>query len=138
MDHRFTIKCNTACSFNSTTWSNPSDIRLKEDIKDETIGLSFINELRPVTFQWKKAKDVPSELTAYSDSDERVGKGAYDHGFIALEVKSTIDKYGFKEGFDMWSEDADGRQRVGKTALIPMLVKAVQELSAEIEELKKK
>jgi len=126
----------TACTFNSTTWSNPSDSRLKEDIKDETIGLSFIKELRPVTFQWKKEKDVPSELTAYSDSEERVGKGVYDHGFIAQEVKSTIDKYNFKEGFDMWSEDADGRQRVGQTALIPMLVKAIQELSAEIDKLK--
>jgi hypothetical protein len=37
----------------------------------------------------------------------------------------------------MWSEDdADGRQRIGEGALVPLLVKAVQELSAEIDKLK--
>ena len=37
----------------------------------------------------------------------------------------------------MWSEDpVDGRQRVGETAVIPILIKAIQELSAEVEKLK--
>ena len=37
----------------------------------------------------------------------------------------------------MWdNDDPTGQQRVGKTAVIPMLVKAIQELSAEIEKLK--
>ena len=37
----------------------------------------------------------------------------------------------------MWSEDeSDGKQRVGETAIIPILVKAIQELSAEITKLK--
>ena len=48
-----------------------------------------------------------------------------------------IDKYEFKEGFDLWQEDeADGRQRIGEGALIPILVKAIQELAAEIKTLK--
>ena len=34
-----------------TTWTAPSDIRLKEDIQDEAVGLDFIKDLRPVTFQ---------------------------------------------------------------------------------------
>ena len=39
----------------------------------------------------------------------------------------------------MWREDAkDGRQRVGETALIPILVKAIQELSAKITALEGK
>ena len=39
----------------------------------------------------------------------------------------------------MWTEDdVDGRQRIGEGALIPMLVKSIQELSAEVEELKEK
>jgi len=58
------------------------------------------------------------------------------HGFIAQEVKATIDAHTeIKEGFDMWAEDTDGRQRLGETALIPMLVKAIQELSAKVEAL---
>ncbi len=67
------------------------------------------------------------------------------HGFIAQEVKSVIDTHSeIKDGFEMWREDdADGRQRVAEGALIPVLVKAVQELSAkndalaaEVEQLK--
>ena len=128
----------TNCAHGATTWTAPSDVRLKEDIKDEEIGLEFVNELRPVTFQWKKAKDVPSEMKAHNpDSEERVMNGKYNHGFIAQEVKEVIDRYDFKEGFDMWSEDGeDGRQRIGEAALIPILVKAIQELSAEVEKLK--
>ena len=93
-------------AFGATTITAPSDIRLKEDIQDEKVGLSFINELRPVTFRWKKAKDVPSELNAHeANSEERVMNGKYNHGFIAQEVKEVIDRYDLKDGFDMWTED---------------------------------
>ena len=38
----------------------------------------------------------------------------------------------------MWKEDeADGRQRIGDASLMPVMVKAVQELSKQIEDLKK-
>ena len=30
-----------------------------------TAGLSFINDLRPVTFNWKKEKDIPEEMKAH-------------------------------------------------------------------------
>ena len=129
----------TTCSFGSTTWSNPSDARIKEDIKDEEIGLSFINDLRPRTFRYRKEKDIPEELiTHVADSEERLISDKYQHGFVAQEVKEAIDKHsGLKDGFNMWSkDDIDGRQRVGETAIIPMLVKAIQELSAEVTKLK--
>jgi len=128
----------TACAYGSTSWSNPSDVRLKEEIEDEKIGLDFINELRPVTFRWKKEKDVPVDLKAHgSGSEERVMNGKYNHGFIAQEVKEVIDKYpDIKDGFDMWSEDeGDGRQRISESALMPLMVKAIQELSAKITAL---
>ncbi len=108
----------TTCSMGGTTWSAPSDIRLKEDIQDEEVGLDFINELRPVTFQWKKGKDVPEDMKAHvPDSEERVMNGKHNHGFIAQEVKEVIDRYDLKDGFEMWSEDdTDGRQRIGESA----------------------
>jgi len=65
--------------------------------------------------------------------------GKYNHGFIAQEVKEVIDNHNLKDGFDMWSEDeADGRQRIGDASLMPIMVKAVQELSTQVEELKAK
>ena len=128
----------TTCSMGGTTWSNPSDERIKEEIEDEVVGLSFINDLRPRTFRYRQEKDIPEELDAHAeDSEKRYKTDKYEHGFIAQEVKQAIDKHDFKDGFDMWSEDlSDGRQRVGSTAVIPMLIKAIQELSAEVEKLK--
>jgi hypothetical protein len=127
-----------SCSFSSTTWTNPSDVRIKEDIRDEEIGLSFINDLRPRTFRYRKEKDIPEGLRSHvAGSENRYKTDKYEHGFIAQEVKEVIDKHNLKDGFDMWSEDpSDGRQRVGPTSVIPMLIKAIQELSAEVEKLK--
>jgi hypothetical protein len=127
----------SAIAFGATSITAPSDVRLKEDIQDEEIGLDFINALRPVTFLWKKEKDIPSEMKAYKEgSEERTMNGKHNHGFIAQEVKATIDSYDLKDGFDMWQEDeTDGRQRVAPSALVPILVKAIQELTARITTL---
>ena len=140
-DSTFTFGYNqtdSSIAFGATSITAPSDVRLKEDIQDEKVGLDFINELRPVTFRWKKEKDISEELSAYkADSEERTMNGKYNHGFIAQEVKEVIDNNpDIKEGFDMWYEDDfDGRQRIGESALVPMLVKSIQELSAKVEDL---
>jgi len=135
--------------FGGTSITAPSDERYKEEIASSTAGLSFINDLRPVTFKWKKEKDVPSDHEAYVEgSDTRVmlSTGETNHGFIAQEVKTAIDAHSeIKDGFRMWSEDqrydadgnliADGRQRVAPAELVPMLTKAIQELSAKNDAL---
>ena len=79
-------------------------------------------------------------MKAYKEgSEERTMNGKYNHGFIAQEVKAVIDKHNLKEGFAMWSEDSsDGRQRIGDAALMPIMVKAVQELSAQNADLLKR
>jgi len=139
--------------FGATSITAPSDERYKEEIATSTAGLSFINDLRPVTFKWKKAKDVPSDHEAYiadgeEGCDDRVmlSNGETNHGFIAQEVKTAIDAHSeIKDGFRMWSEDyrededgkalADGRQRVAPSELVPILTKAIQELSTKNDAL---
>ena len=54
----------SAIAFGATSITAPSDQRYKEEIADATAGLSFIKDLRPVTFKWKKEKDVPSDHPA--------------------------------------------------------------------------
>jgi hypothetical protein len=62
--------------------------------------------------------------------------GRTNHGFIAQEVKAAMDNHPeIKEGFGMWKEKADGTQTVADGNLVPMLVTAVQELSAEVNTL---
>ena len=134
----------SSIAFGATSITAPSDQRYKEEIADATAGLSFIKDLRPVTFKWKKEKDVPSDHPAYKEgSDKRVmeSNGEINHGFIAQEVKAVIDNHSeIKDGFAMWSEQGldengnstGGRQRLGDGALIPILVKAIQELEARL------
>jgi len=124
-------------AFGATSITAPSDVRLKEDIQDEEVGLGFINDLRPVTFQWKKEKDIPEEMKAHvAGSEKRTMNGKHNHGFIAQEVKAVIDNHNMKDGFDMWTEDgADGRQRIGDASLMPIMVKALQELSEKNDAL---
>ncbi|MDP6771817.1 MAG: tail fiber domain-containing protein, partial [Anaerolineales bacterium] len=122
------------------TWATVSDERFKENIKSSSAGLDFINELRPVTFTWKPLGEIPTFSESYEDgSVESYRNDTVNHGFIAQEVKAAIDKHSeIEEGFKAWSERTDGQQEVAEGALVPMLVKAIQELSAEVEELKAK
>ena len=59
------------------------------------------------------------------------------HGFIAQEVKSSLDKVGV-DTFSGWSVKEDGMQHVSREMFVVPLIKAVQELSAEVKELKAK
>tara|TARA_R100001594_G_scaffold45493_1_gene78391 strand:- start:1345 stop:4239 length:2895 start_codon:yes stop_codon:yes gene_type:complete len=127
------------CDFNADqTWDASSDRRQKKDIETTDIGLDFINDLNPVKYKHKSPSEFPEEWTAYDaeDTTPMGGSDKYYYGFIAQEVKETVDKYNVGD-YSAWGEDPDGRQRVSKESMIVTLVKAVQELTARVEELEK-
>jgi len=119
----------------NTTWSTVSDERYKKDIVDSTAGLSFINALKPRTFKYKNLGELPETFKAYKVNSTDVFKNSNtNHGFIAQEVKTAIDAdSGIKDGFKLWDKRADGSQEVAEAALIPILVKAIQELSTALD-----
>ena len=123
----------------TATWATVSDQRFKKDIETSTAGLSFIKDLRPVTYKWKSKGEIPDWSRAYEEgSEEQYKNSKHNHGFIAQEVKQAIDNHSeIKDGFSMWYElsGQGGQQEVGETALVPILVKAVQELSAKVKAL---
>jgi hypothetical protein len=121
----------------STTWSTVSDERYKKDIVDSTAGLSFVNALQPRTFKYKNLGELPETFYAYkADSTEVFKSSQTQHGFIAQEVKAAIDADdSIKDGFKLWDNRDDGSQEVAESALIPVLVKAIQELSAKNDAL---
>jgi hypothetical protein len=121
----------------NVTWSTVSDERYKKDIEDSLAGLSFVNALRPRTFKYKTLGELPETFSAYEADSTEVFKNAHtNHGFIAQEVKAAIDAdNSIKDGFTLWDNREDGSQEVAEAALIPVLVKAIQELTARIEEL---
>lgn len=96
-----------------------SDSRLKTDIADLTLGLDFVNNLRPVSF---KRTDDADQLTHW--------------GLVAQEVKQTIDAHGV--AFAGWTESQDEHktQMLNYSEFVSPLIKAVQELSIENQELR--
>jgi hypothetical protein len=120
-------------SHGTATWAAVSDERYKKDIVDSTVGLSLVNALQPRTFKYKNKGELPVTFNAYeADSTEVYKNSTTNHGFIAQEVKTAIDAdAGIKDGFRLWDDREDGSQEVAEAALIPILVKAIQELSTE-------
>ena len=123
----------------STGWSSVSDERYKKDITDATLGLSFINDLRPRTFKWKTCGEVPNDTPKYEEGSTEIIHETMPgvmHGFIAQEVKTVIDNHSnVPDNQLIWKETPDGIQNLAKEELIPALVKAVQELSAKNDAL---
>ena len=51
----------------NATFTRVSDLHKKTNIKDTDLGLNFINELRPVTFNWKPNTEFPTHYKDYSE-----------------------------------------------------------------------
>tara|TARA_R100001082_G_scaffold71127_1_gene40536 strand:- start:531 stop:5999 length:5469 start_codon:yes stop_codon:yes gene_type:complete len=120
-------------------WTIDSDKRIKKDIENNTLGLDFINDLKPRKYKKLHPADWDKEIREkrYEDGvrDEFDDEKVWD-GLIAQEVKETIEKSG--TSFSGWSEDANGKQGIQYSALVVPLIKAVQELSKEVNELKRR
>ena len=117
------------------TWARTSDIRLKQDIKEDSLGLAFINDLRTVTYRWKPSNEVPTELVDnYSETNVKDTETVM-HGLIAQEVKSALDKAGV-DTFGGWGSQRDGTQTLSREMFVIPLIKAVQELTAELDKVK--
>ena len=120
-------------------WSRSSDVRKKREIYDQELGLDFINDLRTVRFQWKPSNEIPKEWNDYSEKNN-MDTDVIMHGFIAQEVKEALDKHANEKdkNFSGWKEGEDGMQHTSREMFVIPLIKAVQELSTEVKELKAK
>ncbi len=124
-------------SFDSNAnFSQASDERKKKNIKDQKLGLDFINELRTVSYNWKPSNEFPKEWDSYSETNEQ-NLDVTMHGMIAQEVKAAIDKHADEtdKKFNGWSEDTDGMQNLSREMFVIPLIKAVQELAAKVKAL---
>ena len=109
-----------------TVHSLASDSRVKSDVADLTDGLTILNQLRPVTYKY----NTKSEF--YNPIDETTTR----YGFVADEVKTVAPQY-IKEGEGkVDGVEVDDFKTLSQTKMIPMLVKSIQELSAELDAAK--
>jgi hypothetical protein len=119
-------------------WTNFSDERIKNNIKENVPGLEFINLLKPVTYNFNI--DKQQELMGRKDSANYNGK--YDiqkiqfTGFLAQDVEVAAKKINYDfSGIDKPKNDKDLYGLRYAEFVVP-LVKAVQELSKLNDELK--
>ena len=120
----------------NNAWTRSSDIRLKTNIKPvEYSGLDFVNELNPITFNWKSSNEVPKDMEEYNEENQMNTEASVD-GMIAQEVKEAMDKCGIKS-FGGWSTQKSGTQSLSREMFIYPLIKAMQELSTKVEEQQK-
>jgi hypothetical protein len=116
--YRFYVGYGGTVFATTTTISAISDARLKENVQDLDVGLDAVLALKPRKFDWKsgKGKDI---------------KG--DRGFIAQEFETV-----FPNLIDEWADPAPEGEAPYKSIrqdLIPVLVKAIQELTVRVQTL---
>jgi len=102
-------------------WTVVSDARDKTNIQPLARGLSFIEKLKPITYQFKKSRE---DKTPHGPL--RAGFLAQDIVPLELDGPLVIDV-----------EDKE-RLRLQSDALIPILVNAVKELSEQVKALQAK
>lgn len=112
-----------------TTITSLSDMRDKKDIEDLDAGLGFINALRPVQFTWDMR---PTEGMDGEVIEGR--KGDPDTGFLAQDLKAAQIDTGITIPGLVYDSNPD-KLEAGYGKLLPVLVKAIQELSAKVEAL---
>ena len=121
-----------------------SDERYKQNIQPLSNALALVNTLNPVSFDWKS-----HPVHAFDTSTTTVG-------FIAQEVQQALAGLPYvnsvikSNSCTIESEEKDPEGNITKTAveeeflviaetnMIPLLTKAIQELTAQVKELQAK
>lgn len=119
-----------AADFTAANFSGPiiassatftSDAQFKQDVREEKSALETITLLKPVTYTFKADNKFEIAFPA-----------GIQHGFIAQEVEKVMPELVVDNKVD----GVGSYKSVNYIALIPVLTKSIQELTAEVELLK--
>jgi hypothetical protein len=107
-----------------------SDARLKENVASLDYGLETVQQLNPVRFNWTESLDLPVPGTSETRVVQpRRALGSQDEiGLLAQDVEKVVP--------EIVADDPNGLKRVSYDKLVPVLIKAVQELAHENQQLR--
>lgn len=118
-----------SCGKNGKRWSyiwtgygvlQTSDGNDKENIQECELGLDFINDLKPKKYNWK-------------------GEKGNHYGIVAQDLEETLNKHACCDFKGLHKpEDEKDKYGINYSQFIPILIKSIQELSAEVNQLKEK
>ena len=118
---------NTIIRSQATTITALSDGRDKKDVLALPFGLDFVKDLKPVTFKWN-----------HRDPEITSRRGFPDMGFIAQDLLDAELKHNVKNYTQLVHDENPDQLEASYGRLIPVLVKAIQDLAEEVEQLKAK
>ena len=110
------------------TIASLSDARDKNDIRDLSYGLNFLENVRPVEFTWDRRVLNPDDK-----NDPKQGKRRA--GFIAQELQEAMPE-GENDILDLVYTSNPQRLEAKYGNLIPVMVKAIQDLKQEVDTIK--
>ena len=103
--------------------------RIKKNIVDSTVGLAEINKIKVRNFEYRSASEITdSALQSFDLEDLAIKKTGVQVGCIAQELETVLPS--------AVVEDDRGVKNVQGDEITWHLIKAVQELSAEVDALK--
>ena len=112
-----TLVGNITVSSVATVYNTTSDYRLKESVKPLSGGLARVNALKPSVYNWK--------------SDGSTGEG-----FLAHELAEVVPAAVTGEKDAVNADGSIKSQGIDMSRVVPILVAAIQELTAEVNALK--
>jgi hypothetical protein len=115
---------------NVQTITSLSDVRDKKNIQDLTLGLDFLMKLKPRQFNWDKREWYENKI-----SDGSKMQKTPTAGFIAQELDSAQTDAN-AEWLNLVLKDNPEKWEATPGNLLPLIVKAVQELKKENDSLK--
>jgi hypothetical protein len=112
----------TVLRCNVTSITSLSDARDKKEVEELPVGLNFVKGLKPVSFVW-------------NDRDNEDKRDIKDFGFIAQDLKKSQEDANLADTLKLVYEENPEKLEASYGKLIPILVKAIQELTAKVEAL---
>lgn len=119
-----TFRCNVQ------TITSLSDMRDKKNIKDLNLGIDFIMKLKPRQFNWDKREWYEGDISDGSKMSE-----APTAGFIAQEL-DEVQTTQNADWLNLVLKSNPERMEASYGNLLPVMVKAIQELKTENDELR--
>ena len=116
----YNLQCNGTGVWGAGAYVNGSDARLKDNIQSLDSGLDVVKAMRPVTFQYKPEHSKDQSVQP---------------GFIAQELQEAMAGKSYLDGVVQAGPEY---LNVAYQNIIPILVKAIQELEAKVAALEAK
>ena len=123
-----------SAAFIKVAFQTGSDRRDKTDIEDFNFGLDWVNKMRPVTYRWDNRDWYDGETPDGSKKAPQL-----ELGLIAQEELEIEKEFGFgktKEDMLISSINSGGSYTMKYERIVPVLINAIKELSAEVQALK--